>query len=94
THQLLKVAPAAYRTQVNDLLLTALAQVLCEWSRQPSMLIQLEGHGREDLFDDMDLSRTVGWFSSLFPVRITPRPAPGASLCGTKEQLRAVPNKG
>ncbi|EFW80919.1 non-ribosomal peptide synthetase [Pseudomonas savastanoi] len=94
THKLLKVAPAAYRTQVNDLLLTALAQVLCEWSQQPSVLIQLEGHGREDLFDDTDLSRTVGWFSSLFPVRLTPQIAPGASLCGIKEQLRAVPNKG
>ncbi|RMM17607.1 non-ribosomal peptide synthetase, partial [Pseudomonas syringae group genomosp. 3] len=94
THKLLKVAPAAYRTQVNDLLLTALAQVLCEWSQQPSVLVQLEGHGREDLFDDTDLSRTVGWFSSLFPVRLTPHIAPGASLCGIKEQLRAVPNKG
>ncbi|MBX8580725.1 amino acid adenylation domain-containing protein [Pseudomonas cichorii] len=94
THKLLKVAPAAYRTQVNDLLLTALAQVLCQWSRQPSVLIQLEGHGREDLFDDMDLSRTVGWFSSLFPVRVTPQAELGASICGIKEQLRAVPNKG
>ncbi|MCF5573322.1 non-ribosomal peptide synthetase [Pseudomonas syringae] len=94
THKLLKVAPAAYRTQVNDLLLTALAQVLCEWSQQSSVLIQLEGHGREDLFEDTDLSRTVGWFSSLFPVRLTPQIAPGASLCGIKEQLRAVPNKG
>ncbi|RMN50359.1 Pyoverdine sidechain peptide synthetase II, D-Asp-L-Thr component, partial [Pseudomonas syringae pv. apii] len=94
THKLLKVAPAAYRTQVNDLLLTALAQVLCEWSQQPSVLVQLEGHGREDLFDDTDLSRTVGWFSSLFPVRLTPHIAPGASLCCIKEQLRAVPNKG
>ncbi|RMU02374.1 Pyoverdine sidechain peptide synthetase II, D-Asp-L-Thr component, partial [Pseudomonas syringae pv. coriandricola] len=94
THKLLKVAPAAYRTQVNDLLLTALAQVLCEWSQQPSVLVQLEGHGREDLFDDTDLSRTVGWFSSLFPVRLTPHIAPGTSLCGIKEQLRAVPNKG
>ncbi|RMT86079.1 Pyoverdine sidechain peptide synthetase II, D-Asp-L-Thr component, partial [Pseudomonas amygdali pv. sesami] len=94
THKLLKVAPAAYRTQVNDLLLTALAQVLCEWSQQPSVLIQLEGHGREDLFDDTDLSRTVGWFSSLFPIRLTPQIAPGASLCGIKEQLRAVPSKG
>ncbi|MBL3660357.1 AMP-binding protein, partial [Pseudomonas syringae pv. actinidiae] len=94
THKLLKVAPAAYRTQVNDLLLTALAQVLCEWSQQPSVLVQLEGHGREDLFDNTDLSRTVGWFSSLFPVRLTPHIAPGVSLCGIKEQLRAVPNKG
>ncbi|WP_240334963.1 condensation domain-containing protein, partial [Pseudomonas syringae] len=94
THKLLKVAPAAYRTHVNDLLLTALAQVLCEWSQQPSVLIQLEGHGREDLFDETDLSRTVGWFSSLFPVRLTPQIAPGASLAGIKEQLRAVPDKG
>ncbi|MDU8627354.1 condensation domain-containing protein, partial [Pseudomonas syringae pv. actinidiae] len=94
TRQLLQEAPAAYRTQINDLLLTALAQVLCEWSQQPSVLVQLEGHGREDLFDNTDLSRTVGWFSSLFPVRLTPHIAPGVSLCGIKEQLRAVPNKG
>ncbi|RRV07251.1 amino acid adenylation domain-containing protein [Pseudomonas sp. v388] len=94
THKLLKVAPAAYRTQVNDLLLTALAQVLCQWSGQPSVLIQLEGHGREDLFDNLDLSRTVGWFSSLFPVRLTPHNDPAASLCGIKEQLRGVPDKG
>ena len=94
THKLLKVAPAAYRTQVNDLLLAALAEVLCQWSGQPSVLVQLEGHGREDLSDDLDLSRTVGWFSSLFPVRLTPQSEPGASLCHIKEQLRAVPNKG
>jgi amino acid adenylation domain-containing protein/non-ribosomal peptide synthase protein (TIGR01720 family) len=94
THKLLKVAPAAYRTQINDLLLTALARVLCDWSEQSSVLIQLEGHGREDLFDDLDLSRTVGWFSSLFPVRLTPEAEPGASLCAIKEQLRAVPGKG
>ena len=94
THKLLKVAPAAYRTQINDLLLTALARVLCDWSEQPSVLVQLEGHGREDLFDEVDLSRTVGWFSSLFPVRLTPQAQPGASLCAVKEQLRAVPGKG
>jgi amino acid adenylation domain-containing protein/non-ribosomal peptide synthase protein (TIGR01720 family) len=94
THKLLKVAPAAYRTQVNDLLLAALAEVLCQWSGQPSVLVQLEGHGREDLSDDLDLSRTVGWFSSLFPVRLTPQSEPGKSLCHIKEQLRAVPNKG
>ncbi|MGF6331701.1 amino acid adenylation domain-containing protein/non-ribosomal peptide synthase protein (TIGR01720 family) [Pseudomonas sp. BS3782 TE3695] len=94
THALLKVAPAAYRTQINDLLLTALARVLCDWSEQDSVLIQLEGHGREDLFDDLDLSRTVGWFSSLFPVRLTPQAEPGISLCAIKEQLRAVPGKG
>ncbi|WP_230116138.1 condensation domain-containing protein, partial [Stenotrophomonas lactitubi] len=70
TRQLLQQAPSAYRTQVNDLLLTALARVISRWSEQPAALIQLEGHGREDLFDDIDLSRTVGWFTSLYPVRL------------------------
>ncbi|RZI78777.1 MAG: hypothetical protein EOP15_24730, partial [Pseudomonas sp.] len=65
TRRLLQVAPAAYRTQVNDLLLTALAQVVGQWTGAGSTLIQLEGHGREALFDDIDLSRTVGWFTSV-----------------------------
>ncbi|MCP8636531.1 amino acid adenylation domain-containing protein, partial [Pseudomonas mosselii] len=94
TRKLLQVAPAAYRTQVNDLLLAALARVLCDWTEEESVLIQLEGHGREDLFPELDLSRTLGWFSSLFPVRLTPAHGLGAGLCAVKEQLRAVPNKG
>ncbi|MFV3291356.1 amino acid adenylation domain-containing protein, partial [Pseudomonas sp. NY11955] len=94
TAKLLKQAPAAYRTQINDLLLTALARTLCQWSRQDNVLIQLEGHGREDLFDDLDLSRTVGWFTSLFPVRLTPEHDLGQSIKAIKEQLRAVPDKG
>ncbi|WP_257205460.1 condensation domain-containing protein, partial [Pseudomonas monteilii] len=72
TRQLLQQAPAAYRTQVNDLLLTALARVICRWSGEPSTLIELEGHGREALFDNLDLGRTVGWFTSLFPLRLSP----------------------
>ncbi len=94
THKLLKVAPAAYRTQVNDLLLTALARALCDWSGQPSVSIQLEGHGREDLFDDLDLSRTVGWFTSLFPVQLAPLPSVAASIKHIKQQLAEVPAKG
>ncbi|MCF4994541.1 amino acid adenylation domain-containing protein [Pseudomonas syringae] len=94
TRQLLQEAPAAYRTQVNDLLLTALARVIGRWSGQASTLIQLEGHGREALFDDVDLTRTVGWFTSLFPVRLTPAALPGDSIKQIKEQLRAIPNKG
>ncbi|MCE5985399.1 condensation domain-containing protein, partial [Pseudomonas sp. LF19] len=71
TRRLLQEAPAAYRTQVNDLLLSALARVIGRWSGQADTLIQLEGHGREELFDDLDLTRTVGWFTSLFPLRIS-----------------------
>lgn len=49
TRRLLQEAPAAYRTQVIDLLLTALARVVCNWSGHESLLLQLEGHGREEL---------------------------------------------
>ncbi|WP_313303213.1 condensation domain-containing protein, partial [Pseudomonas sp.] len=94
TRQLLQDAPAAYRTQVNDLLLTALAQVVCAWSGESSALVQLEGHGREDLFSDIDLSRTVGWFTSMFPVRLTPADDLASAIKGIKEQLRATPDKG
>ncbi|PBD24257.1 condensation domain-containing protein, partial [Pseudomonas aeruginosa] len=80
--------------QVNDLLLTALARVLCRWSGQPSTLVQLEGHGREALFDDIDLTRSVGWFTSAYPLRLTPAQSPGESIKAIKEQLRAVPHKG
>jgi amino acid adenylation domain-containing protein/non-ribosomal peptide synthase protein (TIGR01720 family) len=99
TRQLLQQAPGAYRTQVNDLLLTALARVLCRWSGHASALIQLEGHGREALFDEIDLTRTLGWFTSAYPLRLTPSNSAeaeglGASIKAIKEQLRAVPHKG
>ncbi|WEJ04084.1 non-ribosomal peptide synthetase [Pseudomonas sp. FJ2-5-13] len=94
TRQLLQQAPSAYRTQVNDLLLTALARVLCRWSGQASALIQLEGHGRETLFDDIDLTRSVGWFTSAYPLRLTPQAEQSDSIKAIKEQLRGVPHKG
>ena len=96
TRQLLQQAPSAYRTQVNDLLLTALARVMCRWTGQPSALVQLEGHGRETLFDGIDLSRSVGWFTSAYPVRLTPPLSDdqGASIKAIKEHLRSIPHKG
>ncbi|MFK3721581.1 non-ribosomal peptide synthase/polyketide synthase [Pseudomonas fulva] len=94
TRQLLQQAPAAYRTQVNDLLLTALTRVICRWTGQASALIQLEGHGREDLFDDVDLTRTVGWFTSAFPVRLEDAGDVTDAIKTVKQQLRAIPDKG
>ncbi|MCO7245650.1 non-ribosomal peptide synthetase [Halomonas sp. Mc5H-6] len=95
TTQLLGPVHKAYRTQVDDLLLTALSGALCQWAERDSVLIELEGHGREDLFDGIDLSRSVGWFTSLYPVRLTPGNAePATSLKAIKEQLRQVPDKG
>jgi len=94
TRQLLQEAPAAYRTQINDLLLTALARVISRWTGRADVLVRLEGHGREDLFEGVDLSRTVGWFTSMYPVRLSPQVGLVDSLKVIKEQLRAVPNKG
>ncbi|MCQ8130828.1 amino acid adenylation domain-containing protein, partial [Methylomonas rivi] len=94
TRQLLKQAPAAYRTQVNDLLLTALARVLCRWSGRDRVLVELESHGREDLFEDTDLSRSVGWFTSVYPVCLSAIADNGAAIKSVKEQLRSVPDGG
>ncbi len=60
TQALLKEVPPVYNTQINDVLLTALAQCFAQWTRSQSLLIELEGHGREDLFEEVDLSRTIG----------------------------------
>ena len=96
TRALLQEVPAVYRTHINDVLLTALAQAYARWSGQGALLVDLEGHGREELFDDVDLSRTVGWFTTLYPVllQVPPGSGPGQALQAVKEQLRAVPNRG
>ncbi len=94
TEALLKEVPSAYRTQINDVLLTALGRALCRWSGQEQILIDLEGHGREDPFEDVDLSRTVGWFTIVYPVALAPLGDIGTALKRVKERLRGIPNKG
>ncbi|MFG2598974.1 amino acid adenylation domain-containing protein, partial [Streptomyces sp. NPDC048462] len=96
TRALLRDVPRVFNTRINDALLTALAHALRDWTGDDETLIGLEGHGREDLFPDVDLSRTVGWFTSVFPValRLTPGAGPLASLESVKEQLGRVPNNG
>ncbi|MFJ8329972.1 amino acid adenylation domain-containing protein [Streptomyces sp. NPDC094437] len=100
TQALLQQVPAAYRTRINDVLLTALGRVLRDWAGEP-VTVALEGHGREELFDDVDLSRTVGWFTTIHPFRLElPDGSEGAaddwgrSLKAVKERLRAVPGHG
>ncbi|WP_043368013.1 condensation domain-containing protein, partial [Cupriavidus sp. WS] len=95
TQALLQHAPAAYRTRINDLLLTALARVLSRWSGNARTLIDLESHGRVAGVDDaLDLSRTVGWFTTLFPVALDAAGALPDAIRAVKEQLRAVPGEG
>ncbi|WP_394620024.1 amino acid adenylation domain-containing protein [Lentzea sp. JNUCC 0626] len=95
TRALLQDVPGAYRTQINDVLLSAIGRVLAEWTGRRRVPVDLEGHGREDLLDGVDLSRTVGWFTTIFPVALdVPEGDWGVVLKSVKEQLRAVPRKG
>ncbi|GJL71077.1 MAG: hypothetical protein NMNS01_02760 [Nitrosomonas sp.] len=94
TQALLKDAPTAYRTQVNDLLLAALGGALCRWSGNQKIVVDLEGHGREDLYPDIDLSRTIGWFTTLFPILLDPLEDLSQRIKHVKENLRQIPNKG
>jgi amino acid adenylation domain-containing protein/non-ribosomal peptide synthase protein (TIGR01720 family) len=95
TRALLQDVPGVYRTQVNDVLLAALGRVLAEFTGGDRVLVDLEGHGREELFEGVDLSRTVGWFTTMYPVGLrVGRDGWGQTLKSVKEQLRAVPGKG
>lgn len=97
TQALLNEIPQVYHTQINDLLLTALVLAFQAWTGEKSLLVDLEGHGREELFNDVDLSRTVGWFTTLFPVKLqynTDDFNLGAAIKSIKEQLRQIPHHG
>jgi amino acid adenylation domain-containing protein/non-ribosomal peptide synthase protein (TIGR01720 family) len=96
TRALLQGIHKAYHTQINDILLTALVQVLATWSGSESVIIDLEGHGREEILPDVDLSRTVGWFTTIFPVHLELKATENLpdAIESIKEQLRAIPNRG
>ncbi|MNW26218.1 Linear gramicidin synthase subunit D [compost metagenome] len=96
TSALLLDVPSVYRTQINDVLLTAFVQAVMAWTGHSSLLIDLEGHGREEITPGLDLSRTVGWFTAIYPVHfvLEPDTDPGQALKAIKEQLRRVPGKG
>ncbi|HEX6292064.1 MAG TPA: amino acid adenylation domain-containing protein, partial [Herpetosiphonaceae bacterium] len=96
TAALLHDVPPVYHTQITDVLLTALVEALAPWTGERRLRLDLEGHGREDLFAEVDLARTVGWFTALYPVLLDLRAvtAPGAALTTVKEALRAVPQRG
>jgi non-ribosomal peptide synthase protein (TIGR01720 family) len=96
TQQLLREVPEAYQTQINDILLAAFAQAFGDLTASDVTLVDLEGHGREELFDDVDLTRTVGWFTTVFPVvlDVDAHANAGATIKSVKEQLRAIPTRG
>ncbi|HVV25278.1 MAG TPA: amino acid adenylation domain-containing protein, partial [Pseudonocardiaceae bacterium] len=110
TTTLLTAVPAAFHAEINDVLLAGLALAVSDWRRKrgvadSAVLVELEGHGREQLADDVDLSRTVGWFTTAYPVRLDPGAvdwadawsggrAAGSVIKRVKEQLRTLPDHG
>ena len=95
TEALLHRVPAQSGTRINDVLLAALARTLAPWMEQETVLVDVEGHGREDFFDDVDVSRTIGWFTSIYPVALgSGDGSPASSITSVKETLRGLPHRG
>ncbi|MFD2875873.1 condensation domain-containing protein [Paenibacillus rhizoplanae] len=95
SQRLLHQCSHAYHTEINDLLLTAWSLMLSAWSEQETVAFRLEGHGREHCVSDMDLTRSIGWFTSMFPVCIqVSESSLGKTIKSVKEQLRRIPDHG
>ncbi|HYX22780.1 MAG TPA: condensation domain-containing protein, partial [Thermoanaerobaculia bacterium] len=90
TSDLLQTLPSVFQSRIDEALLSALVRALAGWTGSPRLRVDLEGHGREPLFEDLDVSRTVGWFTSLYPVVLEAGDAgPGEALVSARERLRA-----
>ncbi|MFI7400362.1 amino acid adenylation domain-containing protein [Streptomyces sp. NPDC049541] len=102
TDALLTTVPAAFHAGPDDVLLAALTAAFVHWRHakdgHPALLLDVERHGREEIADAVDLSRTVGWFTSVVPARLdltgVDLADPAQVLKTVKEQLRSVPDHG
>ena len=95
TKSLLTKANFAYNTQPKDLLITSLLRTIKKFTGSEDIVIELEGHGRDDKFESIDVSRTVGWFTSLYPFYIKlSRDDLAGQIKEIKEEIRKIPNKG
>src|SRR6185312_11057139 len=99
TTDLLQTLPSAFQSRIDDALLSSLVRALAGWTGSPRLGVDLEGHGRDavsgdasDAGDDLDVSRTVGWFTSLSPLVLEKGDAgPEEALVSARERLRAAP---
>ncbi len=95
TKNLVTKAGFSYNTEAKDLLILALLKTINEISHESKIVLELEGHGREEVFEDVDLNRTVGWFTSIYPVCINLEEADlSLQIISVKEQLRKIPYNG
>lgn len=99
TQALLQEVPAVYRTNTQEVLLTAFAQAFAQWTGENLLLVDLEENGREvstSGIDNVDISRTVGWITTTYPVLLDLEKVdrPGDALKVVKEQLRSISGEG
>lgn len=96
TRLLLHEVSKKYQTEINDVLLCSLANAISQWGKIKNVSVGLEGHGRVEIDDKVNLSNTVGWFTTIYPIVLetTKTAEPGDMLVSVKNQLRQVPDKG
>ena len=96
TQSLLNDCPRVLRSQIDEVILTAVVKTMANWANCEDIIVECEGHGREDLFEGIDISSTVGWFTSRYPVALQVDASQSAlqQVLNTKKQLREVPDNG
>ncbi|PCK22804.1 non-ribosomal peptide synthetase [Bacillus pumilus] len=94
TDQLINQANKAYQTQPHELLISALTLACYQQTNQKRISIELEGHGRDAVQEDIDVSRTFGWFTTMYPVNVNVSESLSDHIRAVKETIREVPNKG
>ncbi|MCY9537232.1 amino acid adenylation domain-containing protein, partial [Paenibacillus thiaminolyticus] len=96
TAELLKQANRAYNTEIDELLLSAIGMAFKKWADLNRFIINMEGHGRESIMPDVDINRTVGWFTSEYPVVIDigDEPNPLDIISKVQKDIRRIPHKG
>jgi amino acid adenylation domain-containing protein/non-ribosomal peptide synthase protein (TIGR01720 family) len=95
TEGLLREVPGAYQTQIDAALITGIVAGVRGWIEGREVVIDVEGHGREDIFEGEDVSRTVGWFTTIYPVRVEMRrEKTEETLKRVKKELGEIPQKG
>jgi len=97
TRTLLTGLPRVLGCEINDILLTALAQAVRDRFGLERVRVQMEGHGREEIAPGLDISRTVGWFTSIYPALLDlggGDETPAAAVGRIAAQMRRIPRKG
>ncbi|WP_062060637.1 non-ribosomal peptide synthetase [Aquimarina longa] len=96
TTELLTNIHQSYGTEIEDILMSCLTLTINEWTKENTLIVGLEGHGREDISKDIDISNTVGWFTNVYPVSLSIGSENSLSnlIKNIKEQLRKIPDKG